>query len=181
MSVRFLTASLRHDEAVLRFPYDEDLRLLLRAIPGRRWDPVERTWCVPLGDEQAEALALLLDGLPCEPDIEEQLARVISRRRSRRRRQELLLDVVRPDSEWWLSFATDAAPEPVAALLAHPEARELERIGRAQVPLDDRALQIVASLRSGPHKGAVHLSAPAERALSEREQPAGAARRPRRP
>jgi SWI/SNF-related matrix-associated actin-dependent regulator 1 of chromatin subfamily A len=170
--VRFLTASLRHDEAVLRFPYDEDLRLLLRAIPGRRWDPVERTWCVPLGDEQAEALALLLDGLPCEPDVEEQLARVISRRRARRRRQELLLDVVRPDSEWWLSFATDAAPEPVAALLAHPGARELERIGRAQVPLDDRALQIVASLRSGSDRGAVRLSAAAERALSELEQPA---------
>jgi hypothetical protein len=36
------SASLAHEEAVLRFPYDERLRQLLRAIPGRRWDPVER-------------------------------------------------------------------------------------------------------------------------------------------
>jgi hypothetical protein len=35
-------ASLVDGEAVLRVPYDERLRQLLRALPGRRWDPVER-------------------------------------------------------------------------------------------------------------------------------------------
>jgi SWI/SNF-related matrix-associated actin-dependent regulator 1 of chromatin subfamily A len=165
-----LTASLRHDEAVLRFPYDEDLRLLLRAIPGRRWDPVERTWCVPLGEDQAEALARLLDGLSCEVDIEQQLERAISRRRARRHRQELLLDVVRPDRDWWLSFATDGAPAAVETLLAHPEARELERIGRAQVPLDEHARTLVRSLRAGQQGPAVRLSAAAQRALAEDDQ-----------
>lgn len=51
-------------EAVLRFPYDEHLRQLLRAIPGRRWDPDQRVWCLPLEPEQAEALARLLTSLP---------------------------------------------------------------------------------------------------------------------
>ncbi len=175
MSPRFLSATLRHDEAVLRFPYDEDLRLLLRAIPGRRWDPVERTWCVPLGEDQAEALALLLDGLPCEADIELELERALSRRRGRRRRTELLLDVVRPDSEWWLSFAIDGPPAPVERLLAHPEARTIEAIGRAQIPLDERSLALVRELREG--EGPARLTAAAERAIAEREpraQPAPA-------
>ncbi len=39
-----LIASLVEGEAVLRFPFDERLRQLLRAIPGRRWDPEERVW-----------------------------------------------------------------------------------------------------------------------------------------
>ena len=54
-------------EAVLRFPYDEQLRLLLRAIPGRRWDPDQRVWCLPLEPEQAEALARLLASRRASP------------------------------------------------------------------------------------------------------------------
>ena len=54
------SATLEREEAVLRFPFDEGLRQLLRAIPGRRWDPVERAWCLPLEPDQAEALARLL-------------------------------------------------------------------------------------------------------------------------
>ena len=77
---------------MLRFPYDEGLRVLLRAIPGRRWDPAERAWCVPLEPEQAEALARLLAGLPGEPDVSDQLGRAIGRRRSRRRLTECLVD-----------------------------------------------------------------------------------------
>jgi len=167
-----LTATLRQDEAVLRFPYDEDLRLLLRAIPGRRWDPVDRTWCVPLGSEQAEALARLLDALPCPADIEEPLARAIRRRRARRRTDELLIDVVRPDREWWLSFPTDGPVAPVAILLEHPGAREIELIGRAQVPLDARGAELLAELRAGAAPAAIRLTAAAERALAERERPA---------
>jgi hypothetical protein len=36
MSPAPFSATLARDEAVLRFPYDESLRRLLRAIPGRR-------------------------------------------------------------------------------------------------------------------------------------------------
>ena len=54
------SATLARDEAVLRFPYDEGLRQLLRAIPGRRWDPLERVWRVPLDPESAQALTRLL-------------------------------------------------------------------------------------------------------------------------
>ncbi len=142
------SASLAHGEAVLRFPYDERLRQLLRAIPGRRWDAVERVWRIPLDPERAEALALLLASLPGEPHVSEALARAIERRRSRRRRRECVLDLARPDEDWWLSFATDAAPELVAALLEHPEAYSLPAIGRALIPLDDLAAQLVETLRA---------------------------------
>jgi SWI/SNF-related matrix-associated actin-dependent regulator 1 of chromatin subfamily A len=165
VSAQPFTATLRHDEAVLRFPYDEGLRQLLRAIPGRRWDPADRTWCVPLGAEQAEALSRLLDGLPYAPDVEEQLSRALQRRRARRSRTECLIELSRPDSDWWLSFSTDAPPEPVTALLGHPEARELETIGRAHVPLDERAIELLASLRKAGAQ--VRLSEQAERAVSQ--------------
>ena len=51
MTAAPFSATLARDEAVLRFPYDERLRQLLRAIPGRRWDPVGRAWCIPLGPD----------------------------------------------------------------------------------------------------------------------------------
>jgi SWI/SNF-related matrix-associated actin-dependent regulator of chromatin subfamily A-like protein 1 len=175
------SASLARDEAVLRFPYDDGLRMLLRAIPGRRWDPVERAWCLPLEPEQAQALALLLEGLPHEPEVSVELERAIARRRARRDRRELLLDVTRPDSDWWLSFATDAAPEPVTALLEHSEAREVPEIGRALVPIDDEATELIDGLRA---RGAgIRLSDLAHRALSthaeqRRQGPAGAPAEP---
>jgi hypothetical protein len=165
VSVQPFTATLRHDEAVLRFPFDEGLRQLLRAIPGRRWDPADRTWCVPLGAEQAEALSRLLDGLPHAPDVEEQLSRALQRRRARRPRGECLVELCRPDSDWWLSFPTDAPPEPVTALLGHPGARELEAIGRAHVPLDERAVELLASLRRDGAQ--IRLSEQAERAIRQ--------------
>jgi SWI/SNF-related matrix-associated actin-dependent regulator 1 of chromatin subfamily A len=172
------SAELARDEAVLRFPFDEGLRQLLRAIPGRRWDPMQRAWCVPLGPEQAEALARLLAGLPCEPDVSAELSRAIARRRARRRRQECLVDLARPDADWWLSFATDAAPESVAALLEHPDARELPAIGRALVPFDDHAAGLLESL--GESRGALRLSEHARRALLERSRggPDGSAATP---
>jgi SWI/SNF-related matrix-associated actin-dependent regulator of chromatin subfamily A-like protein 1 len=143
-----LLASLDNGEAVLRFPYDDRLRLLLRAIPGRRWDPQERTWRIPLDPEGAAALAHLLEGLPRRPQISPDLARAIVRRRARRRAGECVLDLARPDESWWLSFATDAAPEVVGALLAHPDRRLVPLIGRALIPLDERSERIVAALRS---------------------------------
>jgi SWI/SNF-related matrix-associated actin-dependent regulator 1 of chromatin subfamily A len=165
VSVAPFSAELAHEEAVLRFPYDERLRQLLRAIPGRRWDPVERAWCIPLGPDQAEALARLLAALPSRPQISEALARAIERRRARRRRGECLLDLARPDENWWLSFATDAAQEPVAALLEHPDAYNVPAIGRALVPLDERSAELVQALAQ--ETGRVRLSDAARRALAE--------------
>ena len=164
MSSPPFSAELARDEAVLRFPYDDGLRQLLRAIPGRRWDPGERAWCIPLGPDQAEALSRLLAGLPGEPEVTEELERTLVRRRARRSRAECLVELARPDSDWWLSFATDAAAEPVAALLEHPDARELPEIGRALVPLDDHAAGLLERL------GGLRLSEPARRALLERSR-----------
>ena len=45
-------------------PVHGGLRLLLRAIPGRRWDPEERVWRVPLHPERAHALTTLLETVP---------------------------------------------------------------------------------------------------------------------
>jgi SWI/SNF-related matrix-associated actin-dependent regulator of chromatin subfamily A-like protein 1 len=160
------SATLARDEAVLRFPYDEGLRQLLRAIPGRRWDAVERAWCIPLGPDQAEALAQLFAALERDPDVSEELERTISRRRARRRRDECLVDLARPDEDWWLSFATDGAAEPVESLLEHPHARELPAIGRALVPLDDRSAALLEEL--GRPNARLRLSEQARRALRAR-------------
>ena len=159
------TATIERDEAVLRFPYDDRLRLLLRAIPGRSWDPQERVWRVPLEAEQADALGRLLEGLAAAPDVDAQLARTIERRRRRRGRRECLVDLARPDERWWLSFPTDAPSELLAQLLDHPGAQRLDAIGRAQVPLDDRAAATVRSLRDQ----GVRLTEAATQALRQRE------------
>jgi SWI/SNF-related matrix-associated actin-dependent regulator 1 of chromatin subfamily A len=140
------TADLEGGEAVLRFPYDERLRQLLRAIPGRRWDAVARAWCIPLDPDRSEALALLLAGLPSEPDVSSELARAIERRRARRDLRRCHIDLARPDQDWWLSFATDAAAGAVELLLAHPGSYSLPAIGRALVPLDDGAVGLLEDL-----------------------------------
>ncbi len=170
MSAAPFSATLARDEAVLRFPYDEALRQLLRAIPGRRWDPGERAWCIPLGPDQAEALTHLFAALVDKPDVSEELEHTIKRRRAKRRRDECLVELARPDQDWWLSFATDGAIEPVESLLEHPDARELPAIGRAVVPLDDRSAAVLAELDRPNAR--LRLSEEARRALhvrSERE------------
>jgi SWI/SNF-related matrix-associated actin-dependent regulator 1 of chromatin subfamily A len=170
-----LHATLAEGEAVLRFPYDDRLRQLLRAIPGRRWDPQERAWCVPLEPEPAEALAQLLGGLPGEPQVSEGLARAIERRRRKRRRGECLVDRVRPDGEWWLGFATDTDPELIDALMEHPDACNVPAIGRAQIPIDDLAARLVGELSA--RSQSLRLSEEARRALlALREPAAGGAR-----
>lgn len=178
MSYAPFQATLERDEAVLRFPYDERLRQLLRAIPGRRWDPAERAWCIPLGPDQAEALARLLAGLPRRPDVSDALARTLARRRARRSTHECLLELARPDEDWWLSFATDTAPESVAALLEHPDAYNVPAIGRALLPLDGRAAALVEGLAE--RTGSVRVSDAARQALralaeGERDDRAGTA------
>ncbi len=167
---------MARDEAVLRFPYDDGLRQLLRAIPGRRWDPAERAWCVPLGPEHAEALAQLFSALPHPPQVSDELERTIRRRRSRRRRDECLVDLARPDEDWWLSFATDGPAEAVESLLEHPQARELPAIGRAVVPLDERSVALLGE--GGASSGKLRFSEEARRALDarhERQTPSAAA------
>jgi SWI/SNF-related matrix-associated actin-dependent regulator 1 of chromatin subfamily A len=177
MSPAPLSATLARDEAVLRFPYDDRLRQLLRAIPGRRWDPGERAWCLPLEPEQAEALARLLESLPEATEVSDELSRAIARRRARRRAGECLLDLARPDHDWWLSFATDNAPELVSALLEHPDANDIPVLGRALVPLDESSVELVEALQEGAR--GLRVSDAARRALiarseSAREGPAGA-------
>ncbi|HUB72686.1 MAG TPA: SNF2-related protein [Solirubrobacteraceae bacterium] len=192
MSTATFTASLHNAEAVLRFPYDERLRLLLRTIPGRRWDPQERAWCVPLAPEQAQALTRLFASLPQPPQVSEQLRKALSRERRRRRSRGLLLELARPDESWWLSFATDAAGADAhgagaraaaARLLEHPGARVQPTLGRALVPLDECSAQLVRELlgegdgegegrpraagESADAGAGVELSAQARRALEQ--------------
>jgi hypothetical protein len=168
MSPSNFHASLADGEAVLRFPYDERLRQLLRALPGRRWDPIERAWCIPLDPERAEALACLFVSLPWPPDVTDALARAIERRRARRRHDELVLDLARPDENWWLSFATDTAPELAQALLEHPDAYRLPAIGRGLIPLDPHAAQLVEGLPAASAR--LRLSDDAAHALTEVKQ-----------
>ena len=166
-------ASLDSGEAVLQFPYDERLRVLLRAIPGRRWDPGEKAWRIPLDPERAEALARLLAGLPGRPQVSDALARAIARQRSRRREQECVLDLARPDENWWLSFASDVDPELVQALTEHPKAYDLPAIGRTLMPLDEPSARIVGGLRK-TGSSRLRLTEDAEHALTEIAQGARA-------
>ncbi len=171
-------ASLDSGEAVLQFPYDDRLRVLLRAIPGRRWDPGEKAWRIPLDDpERAEALARLLAGLPGRPQVSDALARAIARRRSRRREAECVLDLARPDEKWWLSFASDADGEFVGALREHPDAYEVPAIGRTLMPLDELSERIVSRLRKSGSSG-LRLTEDAEHALTEVAHGARSATRP---
>ncbi|HEV3047342.1 MAG TPA: DEAD/DEAH box helicase [Solirubrobacteraceae bacterium] len=166
MSALPLTATLAHGEAQLRFPYDERLRLLLRAIPGRRWDPVERAWCIPLEPDQARSLELLLDALPEPPTVSDELARAIARRRARRDLRECPLELVRADERWWFSAPSDAAPAVLETLCEHPEARKLPAIGSVLVPLDADARATVQGLLAAAR---VRLG---ERARAQLREPA---------
>ncbi len=161
----FLQATLEQGEAVLKFPYDDGLRRLLRAIPGRRWDPGERAWIVPLDPERAQAVALLLEHLPQRAVVSDPLARSLARQRARRAHDECVLDVARPNESWWLTFATDRAPALVAALMEHPDAHELPTIGRALIPLDEQAARLVEDLPADA--GHLRLSEDAAHALTE--------------
>jgi SWI/SNF-related matrix-associated actin-dependent regulator 1 of chromatin subfamily A len=164
----FVNATLEEGEAVLRFPYDDQLRRLLRAIPGRRWDPAERAWIVPLDPERAEALARLFAGMSRPPVLSDALTRTLARQRVRRGHDECVLDVARPDESWWLTFATDRAPGIVAALLEHPDAYQLPLIGRAQIPLDEQAARLVDTLPAST--GRLRLTEDAAHALTEVSQ-----------
>jgi SWI/SNF-related matrix-associated actin-dependent regulator 1 of chromatin subfamily A len=170
-------ASLEHNEAVLRFPYDDELRRLLRAIPGRRWDPGERSWRVPLDPERAEALSRLFASLPQPPQVSDGLTRALERRRRARARDECVIDLARPDESWWLTFPTDTATELVAKLLEHPDAKSLPTIGRGLIPLDELAGQLVDGLPASA--GRVRLSEDALHALTEVAQGPTASRSPR--
>jgi SWI/SNF-related matrix-associated actin-dependent regulator of chromatin subfamily A-like protein 1 len=164
------SGSLERGEAVLRFPYDERLRRILRAIPGRRWDPVERAWRVPLEPEAAEALSRLFAGMRDAPSLSRALERKLAHSRSRRRRGVCVIELVRPDEHHWLSFATDAAPRAVSVLLSHPRARTVPAIGRALLPIDELSLALIARLRAqecaGARAVALQLSTRALRALA---------------
>ena len=70
--------------------------------------------------------------------MSEELERAIARRRARRRRDECVVELARPDEDWWLSFATDGAAErAVESCSSTRRRRELPAIGRALVPLDE--------------------------------------------
>lgn len=178
-------ATFEAGEVVLRFPYHDGLRRLLRAIPGRRWDPEGKAWRVPLDQESAAALSCLIGALPGEPEVSEDLGQRLRHMRSRRHLQECVLDLARPDESWWLSFATDRAPDVVEALLEHPGSYSLPAIGRALAPLDVTSAERVSELlRTGARLRLTEDATHAITELSRREaglSPQASATAPRAP
>ena len=164
-------ASLVEGDAVLRFPYDDRLRLLVRAIPGRRWDPELRVWRVPVDPDRAHAITALLDTSPWPVEVSRALGRALERRRRKRSRVELVVDVVRADQNWWYTFATDTAPELVGALLEHPSAYRLTAIERGLMPVDSRATELLRSCPEG--RSRLRLTDDARDALMEAERTPG--------
>ncbi len=164
MPVPFI-ATVLDGEAVLRFPYDDELRLLIRAIPGRRWDPENRVWRVPLEPDRAHALRALLRTVRYPLMLSEGLERALERRCSKRSGRELLVDLARPNQDWWFSFATASPPELVEALLDHPGAYRLPAIERGLLPLDRTAADILR--RCSERDSRLCLTEDARHALSE--------------
>ncbi len=142
MPAAFL-ATLVNGEVVLRFPYDDRLRLLLRSIPGRRWDPEARVWRVPLDPDRAHSLTALFDSVGYPVDVSDALGRALARRLAKRSPAELVVDLARPDNNWWFSFATDGATDLVELLLDHPAAYRVPAIERGLLPVDQQAAQIL--------------------------------------
>jgi hypothetical protein len=164
MSAAFI-ATLVEGEAVLSFPDEDRVRLMLRAIPGRRWDPEVRVWRVPLDPDRAHALTGLLASVPYRLEVSNALGRALERRFAKRSRDELLVDVVRADQDWWFSFATDAASDLVNVLLEHPDAYRVPAIVRGLLPVDQRAARILRSCLDSDSR--LRLTADAHHALTE--------------
>jgi SWI/SNF-related matrix-associated actin-dependent regulator of chromatin subfamily A-like protein 1 len=158
-------ATLVDGEAVLRFPYDDRLRLLLRAIPGRRWDPDSRVWRLPLDPDRAHALTALLETVPYRVEVSDALGRALARRSAKRPRDEVLVDLARPDDNWWFSFATDTVADLVEILLEHPSAYRLPDLERGLLPVDQQAAQILRACRESDAR--LRLSDDAGHALTE--------------
>ncbi len=142
MPAAFL-ATLVNGEVALRFPYDDRVRLVLRSIPGRRWDPEARVWWVPLDPDRAHSLTALFESVPYPVDVSDALGRALARRRAKRSPDELLVDLARPDNNWWFSFATDGATDLVELLLEHPAAYRVPAIERGLLPVDRQAAEIL--------------------------------------
>jgi SWI/SNF-related matrix-associated actin-dependent regulator of chromatin subfamily A-like protein 1 len=160
-----LVATLVNGEVVLRFPFDDHLRLLLRAIPGRRWDPEARVWRLPLDPDRAHSLTALFERVPYPVDVSDALGRALARRRAKRSPAELLVDLARPDTDWWFSFATDGATDLVEALLEHPSAYRVPAIERGLLPVDQQAAQILRACSERDSR--LRLTDDARHALTE--------------
>jgi len=160
-----LVATLVNGEVVLRFPYDDRLRLLLRAIPGRRWDPEGRVWRVPLDPDRAHSLTALFESVPHPVDVSDALGRALARRRAERSPAVLLVDLARPDSNWWFSFATDGPADLVELLLEHPDAYRVLAIERGLLPVEQRAAQLLRECAE--HDPRLRLTDDARHALTE--------------
>lgn len=170
-------ATLVEGEAVLRFAYDDRLRLLLRAIPGRRWDPELRVWRVPLDPDRAHAVRALLETVPYPVEVSDALGRALERRCAKRSRRELVVDLARPDQDWWFSFATDMAPDLVEVVLEHPDAYRVPGIERGLVPVDQRAAEILFFLLGRDAR--LRLTEEARHALTELARGGGPRTEPR--
>ena len=158
-------ATLVNGEVVLRFPYDDRLRLLLRSIPGRRWDPEARVWRVPLDPDRVHVLTILFASVAYLVDVSDALSRALARRRAKRSPAAVLVDLARPDSNWWFSFATDGPIDLVEALLEHSGAYRVPAIERGLLPVDQRAAQILRECSE--HDSRLRLTDDAVHALTE--------------
>jgi SWI/SNF-related matrix-associated actin-dependent regulator of chromatin subfamily A-like protein 1 len=162
---RAFVATLANEEVVLRFPYDDRLRLLLRSIPGRRWDPEDRVWRVPLDPDRAHSLTALFESLPYPVDVSDALSRALTRRRAKRSPAQLLVDLARPDGNWWFSFSTDGPTDLVEVLLEHPSAYRVPEIERAFLPVDQRAARSLVTCSE--HDSRLRLTDDARHGLTE--------------
>ena len=115
---------------------------------GGTKDTEARVWWVPLDPDRAHSLTALFESVPYPVDVSDALGRALARRCAKRSPTELLVDLARPDSNWWFSFATDGARDLVEVLLQHPGAYRVPAIERGLLPIDQQAAQILRECSS---------------------------------
>jgi hypothetical protein len=170
-----IAAWIENDDAVLRFPYDERLKSALRAIPGRRWDPLGRVWRLPLSPESAASLQRWIGECPGAVELSGELERSLGALRAERDADECLIELVRFDEDHWLSVCDDIPAELLGSLLSHPQAVRVLAAGRALLPLDEQTVALVGALTDRDPR--VWLSDAAERTIAAATQRAAIARR----
>ena len=124
------------DDGVCRIsaPFDAELRLAVRAIPGRYWNQELRAWTIRLGPDRAMSVARLIAAFPqFEPDAA--TVALLDGLRERREQLRPVIEAVVPVDGWCLSLCDDWEHPVVETLAARFELQAHREVGRLSVPV----------------------------------------------
>ncbi len=148
---------------LLRSPWDPALRRSIRAIPGRFWDDDLHGWTIRLTPDRAESVARLLRAFPvfeARAGALDQIEAVRDRRNLRRP----MIEGVRPEEEYCLSFCDDWTHPVLDEVRRFFRPRPHPEIGRLSVAVTDETrnplLTLIERNGAGLHMRARQRLAP---------------------